>query len=74
MTRAAVCTAASYRYAATCTRCNALVVRFAAPLGDEPVTAMLEHLWPAHPDVLRRPATLPLGELLRLFRVRHADR
>jgi hypothetical protein len=33
---------------------------------------MLEHLWAAHPDVLRPPATLPLEDLLREIRVRMA--
>lgn len=58
-------------YRAECALCRANVFRFDR-LDDEHIQAMLEHMWTAHPDVLRRPATLPLEELLREVRVRMA--
>ena len=56
-------------YRAECNRCGADVFRF-DHLADEHIQAMVEHLWTAHPDVLRRPATLVLEEVLREVRVR----
>ena len=56
-------------YRAECTLCGADVFRFDR-LDDEHIQAMLEHMWIAHPDVLRRPTTLPLDELLREVRIR----
>jgi len=45
-------------YRLECTLCRIDVFRFDR-LGDEHIRAMLEHLWAAHPDLLRPPATLP---------------
>ena len=58
-------------YRAACTLCGAEVFRFDR-LTDEHIEAMHEHLWTAHPDVVRRPATLLIEELLREIRVRMA--
>ncbi len=58
-------------YRADCTKCGAEVFRFDR-LGDVEIQLVLEHLWTAHPDVLERPSTMSLGDLLTLVHVRMA--
>jgi hypothetical protein len=41
-------------------------------LGDVQVGAVLEHLWSAHPSVVRRPRTLALDTLLSRVRIEPA--
>ena len=42
----------------------------AEKVGNVEVSAMLAHLWAAHPDIIRQPDVLPLAELLRHVHVR----
>ena len=60
-------------YRGRCSRCLAEVFT-TDRIGDAEVNAMLEHLWTAHPDVLRRPDTLSLESLLRLVWIRMIGR
>ena len=56
-------------YRADCTKCGAEVFRFDR-LDDVEIQRVLEHIWTMHPDVLERPKTMSLGELLTLIHVR----
>ncbi len=55
----------------TCERCGADLF-VTERVADPEITAILRHLWTAHPNLLREPTVLPLAALMQLVRVRMA--
>ena len=66
----AMTTGGIIRYRGMCGLCHAEVFTSAERVGDGEVSAILEHVWDMHPDVVQRPHVLPLGDLMRLVHVR----
>jgi len=58
-----------YAYDGVCTVCGIVLFRMTR-LGDEEISAMLNHLWTAHPNILREPETMVLSDLLGYIRLK----